>query len=115
MLGEAELLYHLVSPPPNVGLGGSRQRRVPDERRVGAPFRGNGDQLGQISDAIALDVGARGESVDLDRSRGRPEISEHHGEESTLPRPVRARDTEDLAFNHLQRKLLDRFYRVAEE
>ena len=58
---------------------------------------------------------ARREPVDLDRPRGRSQIPQHHRDEGGFAGAVGSGDSEYLSLVDRQRKLLDRFDRVAEE
>ena len=99
----------------NLGVGNSGERGVADECRLGAPAGRNGNQLGQVANAVPLDEASRRRAVDFHTPRRRTEITKQHGDEGALPRTVRPGDAEYLARLYHQRKLLDRFYRVAEE
>src|SRR6266566_3327123 len=115
MLLEAEPLDHFIHSRRDHGVRNSREDRVPDQSGLRAPLRIDCDQLGEIPDSVSLDVRPGWESADLDCAGCRPEIAKHHRDEGSLPRAIRSCDAEYLAFDDLQRKLLDRFYRVAEE
>src|SRR4051812_20482076 len=113
MLRKSEQLDDEIDAAPDVGLGHARQHRVALQRGLRAPFRIYRDQLGQVPDAVALDVLSRWQSLDLDGPGRGAQVTEHHRDESGLAGSVWAGDAEYLAPIDHQRKLLDRFYRVA--
>src|SRR5206468_9031019 len=79
------------------------------------PLRRYGDQLGQIPDAVVLDVLPCRLPVDFHGAGGGTEITQHHGDQRGLAGSIGTGDAKYLTAVHHQRKLLDRFYRVAEE
>ena len=115
MLGESEQLDSVADALMNLAVRNPRQRGVAHESSVRAPFRWNGDELRQVTDAVALDVMAGGQAVDLHGPCRRPQIAKHHGDERCFAGAVGTGDAEYLALGDHQRKLLDRFYGVAEE
>src|SRR6185437_14681100 len=108
VLAQAEPLDHAADARRQVGQRDPGEKRVPPQRAAGAPARWDRQQLGQVADAVLLDVPPRRCTIDRHRSRARGLVAEEQADERALARAIRSGKPEHLSGPHLETEVAHR-------
>src|SRR5687768_16443354 len=115
LLLETEELRHVVDSDLKLVRGYAREDRVAVQHLFQLPPWWDRDELGEVTDPIALDERTWPEPADAHAADRRLQIAKQQRDQGTLARAVRACEPEHLALADCERKVLDRAHGAAED